>query len=649
MATATQPTPETLRAALAYAGIGWRVFPVAGIAAGVCTCQHGAACARPGKHPLIAAWQERATIDEAQIRAWWSHWPEANIGIPTGRGLLAVDVDPRSGGRDSLAQLEAQHGPLPATLTVSTGGGGEHYFFAVADGPAPTAVRIAPGIDLRGDGGYVVAPPSRHASGGAYTWRHAVQTAPAPTWLTADRPARRVPERGPGGGGASGHDDDLTVRRVRAALAKLPPSIQGQNGSGALYNAARIVAGNGLDEHTELDLLADWDAAHSIPAWGEAECARVLASVARGAREQVGLRDRERKPPVAAPPKDLRATLPTVATPAPQGIRTMRLADVKPERVRWLWFPRLPLGKITMLQGNPGEGKTTLAMDIAARLTRGDAMPGCERTDLPPSAAILINVEDGAADTLRPRASAAGADLSMIHLPQDNPERPPLRLPDDVPRIEASIVEHGARLLVIDGIMGLMSGDANSDQDVRAALGPLKGVAERTGCAVVIIRHLNKARGASAMARGSGSVGGWTGLARAVLMVGVDPSDKDVRVLAAVKSNLGPVPASLGFRLAPAGEDSVRTEWCGESEHTADDLVAEPRRGRPPAQMDATAQWLREALARGPALARELFDEGAANHSFSARTVKRAKTALGVTAQRIGHAWWWRLPDEGGQ
>jgi hypothetical protein len=156
-------------AALAYGRRGWHVFPVA------------------GKLPRLVAWPVQATTDEATVRRWWGTWPTADIGIATGGGLVVVDVDPRHGGDTSLAELERRHGQLPETPRVLTGGGGMHLFFAV-DQAIGNRTGLAPGIDLRGDGGFVVAPPSMHQSGRRYAWELGaspddVPLAPIPDWL----------------------------------------------------------------------------------------------------------------------------------------------------------------------------------------------------------------------------------------------------------------------------------------------------------------------------------------------------------------------------------------------------------------------------------------------------------------------------------
>jgi putative DNA primase/helicase len=164
---------DRLGAALKYAGRGWHVFPLYGSRGHVCTCGRPS-CSSPGKHPRLSGGFKEATTDPEQVRAWWARWPEANIGVRTGveSGIVVVDVDPDSGGEKSLRRLEDLYGVLPSTVVSITGGGGQHFVFRHPGVDVRnSAGRLGPGLDVRGDGGYVVAPPSVHASGRAYLWR----------------------------------------------------------------------------------------------------------------------------------------------------------------------------------------------------------------------------------------------------------------------------------------------------------------------------------------------------------------------------------------------------------------------------------------------------------------------------------------------
>jgi hypothetical protein len=177
-----------LKAAPSYARRGWKVFPVHSVNDGRCSCGKKE-CTSPGKHPRTRNGHKDATTDEGTVRRWWAKWPDANIGVATGKesGLIVLDVDPRNGGDESLAKLIEQHGALPETVSVSTGGGGKHYYFAYPNGTVKGGSNVlGKGLDLKADGGYVVAPPSGHASGGKYAWEAgpgSVKLAPMPRWM----------------------------------------------------------------------------------------------------------------------------------------------------------------------------------------------------------------------------------------------------------------------------------------------------------------------------------------------------------------------------------------------------------------------------------------------------------------------------------
>lgn len=177
--------PPCLDQAVALAERGWRVVPLHSPTGVGCTCGR-ADCAQPGKHPRIRGWQQRATTDATQLRNWWLGCPDGNVGIVLGResGIVVLDIDPRNGGDDTLRELEREHGPLPRTPSVKSGGGGAHYYF-IAPG-FPLASSLGEGLDLLGDGRLVVAPPSLHASGNGYEWdEHPddVELALLPDWV----------------------------------------------------------------------------------------------------------------------------------------------------------------------------------------------------------------------------------------------------------------------------------------------------------------------------------------------------------------------------------------------------------------------------------------------------------------------------------
>lgn len=273
-----------LTAAEVYVLRGWRVLPIHSAYASGCSCRAGVACRSVGKHPRTVHGAHDATLAAPRIAAWAESFPDANIGIATGRAsdLLVVDVDPRNGGRATLAELERALGCLPPTCQAITGGSGSHFFFRA---PSMHAVRgtLGDGIDIKFQGGYVVAAPSRHASGAEYAWADGrgpselkparlpaawmdrlAASAPAP----AHPPAAACPSRG------TGAASDVE-RRARSYARRLPPAVAGQQGHRAAFlAAAKIAVGFGLDAETAFRVLWDEWNPRCLPRWSERDLRR---------------------------------------------------------------------------------------------------------------------------------------------------------------------------------------------------------------------------------------------------------------------------------------------------------------------------------------------------------------------------------------
>jgi hypothetical protein len=334
------------------------------------------------------------------------------------------------------------------------------------------------------------------------------------------------------------------------------------------------------------------------------------------------------------------------------------VADVDREQVTWLWPGRIPLGKVSVLDGDPGTGKSTLTLTVAAKVTTGSPFPDGTRPEV--GDVVLLNAEDDIGDTIRPRLEAAGADLARcwvlpdVHPPPDDkgkprPPRPP-ELPADLEQLEKLVQSRSAALVVIDPLMAFLSGqvDSHRDQDVRRVLASLAYMAARTGAAVVIVRHMNKGQG-SALYRGSGSIG-IVGAARAGLLVAPDPDDENRRILAMTKSNLAKMPDALAYRLVDDERYScARVVWDGVSARTANDLVR-PRvdEDEAPALAEAV-RVLKEILADGPLAAGNVKTQ-AATAGVKDRTLDRARKVLGVTTRRRGFGqgghYEWSMPAD---
>jgi RecA-family ATPase len=333
------------------------------------------------------------------------------------------------------------------------------------------------------------------------------------------------------------------------------------------------------------------------------------------------------------------------------GVASLIRADqVGVEQVDWLWQDRIPFGAITILGGNPGLGKSLLTVWLAASLTRGELGGGG------PAGVLLSSAEDPRGQVVVPRLHAAGAVMERVHFVEINREgfdTPPL-LPDDVAEMTGHIEFERIRLLVLDPLMAHLAPGVNSwkDQEIRAALLPLKAVAEKTGAAVVVVAHLNKGNSNDPLHRLGGSIG-LPAAARSVLLLGRDPDDPEGvegerRVLAHVKTNIGPKAASVAFRIEEiqVGSGSAgKIVQTGYSPHSGEDLLREEEPGRGSKRTAAIA-FLLDRLAPGPQRVGDL-QETAASHQISVTTLRRAKTELRIVSTKndFDGGWLWSLPD----
>lgn len=302
------------------------------------------------------------------------------------------------------------------------------------------------------------------------------------------------------------------------------------------------------------------------------------------------------------------------------------MADIAPEKVEWLWDGRIPRGKLTLLDGDPGLGKSTLVCELAACLSTGRLLPG-------QSAPVLVDVllasaEDGAGDTIRPRLDAAGADVSRVHILRGG-----LEIARSLAALEDGAHARNVRLIVLDPLMAYLGTRTNShnDQEVRQALAPLADMAERLGAAVLAIRHLNKQPGAQALYRGGGSIG-IAAAARSVLLLAKDPENPSLRILASIKNNLAVTPPALRLRMESTG-DSARIGWLGECEIDADSLTALPDPDKSPSRVEVAEGFIRCALAQGSIASTELEDR-ALLAGISTASLRRARAKLSVASYR---------------
>ena len=303
----------------------------------------------------------------------------------------------------------------------------------------------------------------------------------------------------------------------------------------------------------------------------------------------------------------------------PETVKIIRMSDVELTPVEWLWKPYLPFGKLSVLQGNPGEGKTYFAMHLAAACTNGKLLPNMERME--PFNVIYQTAEDGLGDTVKPRLIEAGADLDRVLVIDDSDVQ--LTLSDE--RIEKAIVENNARLVIIDPIQAYLGADVdmNRANEVRPIFMRLGQVAQRTGCAILLIGHLNKAAGMQSLQRGLGSID-IAAAVRSVMFIGKLKHDPTMRILTHEKSSLAPPGASLAFSLG----DESGFRWVGEYDITADEMLSgiEPQRETKTQQ---AKDLICALLAGGKQVLSEDIDKAALERGIPGRTVRDAKRELG--------------------
>ena len=355
--------------------------------------------------------------------------------------------------------------------------------------------------------------------------------------------------------------------------------------------------------------------------------------------------------------EDLNGSRDLLSTPIGKTLDT-----VQPERIEWLWRARLALGKMTIFDGDPGLGKSTVTLDIAARVSTGAPFPG-EVLGRPPRGVVILSAEDGLADTISPRLIAAGADRSRIYamtgILTPLGVEGSVSIPDGLAQIKMALLEMDAALLIIDPLVShfAQSVNANNDQQVRTALSPLMTMLEQTRAAAFMVRHLNKADTKQALYRGGGSIG-IIGASRFGMMVARDPDDPESRVMATTKCNLAVEPPSLRYRLESVeGTDVAQTVWDRDAApYSAGDLLehaSDENQRYDKDEHDEIIGWLQHLLYTEPGMEptkverNEILKE-AKKRNYGERAMRRAKKTLNIKSgpEKVGAAWYWWLPEE---
>lgn len=629
-----------LAAAMNAAEAGYRVHPLHSPVFGPdgaflsCTCKQGARCPNAGKHPRVKDWPNNATTDAAQVAVWWKRWPGANIGAATGQGLLVLDVD----GADGVQALECRE--VPATRRVNTGrSDGYHLHFATPPGyeTQNNAGKLL-GIDWRGDGGNVVLPGSAHYTGRVYTWEAGfspadIGLAMAPDWLlelAAKRtpaapvqPATRIP-------GASLHPwATAALANEIQALAETGRGSRNNRLNEAAVKLGSIVAGGGLPEAMVRDALMA--ACHTNELVSDDGEHSVLATIESGLR--AGMQNPRTPPEPTRTPRTQRAQDESEAewaarleeapvqepeqTPAAIDVCTAtslldRVADVE-----WLWPEWLPLGCVAVLAGEPGIGKSSVALSLAASQVTGTPWPdGAECTTRGP---VLISDSEGAQALWAQRIRAWGVPTDdLLFAGQDGFGRILLDDERHILGVRELVRQRGVKLAIIDSLRtSLGAGVDENGSAVGSILAPWAELCRDLSLSLILVHHFGKRRqgeGTEASMdrlRGSSAI---AATARSIIALDKpDPEAATVR-LSCVKSNLGELPRPLGLSISAGG-----LAWTVEAP-------------RPPKAETATTraiEFLRVQLAHTPQRYGDL-EAAAAQAGISKNSLYEGRRALGI-------------------
>ena len=331
------------------------------------------------------------------------------------------------------------------------------------------------------------------------------------------------------------------------------------------------------------------------------------------------------------------------------------MESVKVEQIEWLLYPFIPFGKVTIIQGDPGEGKTTMVLQIIAKLTRGEPILLNKKSQketqqdseenlkqevlsqdnpMQPVNVIYQTAEDGLGDTIKPRLLAAGADCSRV-LVIDDREQPLTML--DV-RLEEAIMQTKARMVVLDPIQGFLGTDVDMHRanEIRPLMKRMAVLAEKYHCAIILIGHMNKNSNGKSSYRGLGSID-FQAAARSVLIVGRLKDEPETRVMCHVKSSLAPEGKSVAFRL----DKETGFQWIGEYDISADDLLSGDARGQ---KSRIAKEFLLDILADG-GMAQKKIEEEANKQGIKKKTLRNAKQELEIDSVKRGNQWFWILSE----
>tara|TARA_Y100000310_G_scaffold126629_1_gene125517 strand:+ start:26083 stop:27966 length:1884 start_codon:yes stop_codon:yes gene_type:complete len=398
---------------------------------------------------------------------------------------------------------------------------------------------------------------------------------------------------------------------------KLPDAIPEGKRNTVLTSIAGTLRKRGLDESTILVTLRGINSNKCSPPLPDNELQQIVQSIERY--------------PVGSPNQIAKPVL-------------TQLSEVEAEQISWLWYRRIPKGKIVFFDGDPGLGKSWAAFAIAATVSNGGLLPG-ETVRPDPSMVLLLTAEDGLGDTIRPRMESMDADLSKIvvleAVKDEKGQERHLSLVKNLGAVEEALQSGDFSLIIIDPLNAYLGGDVDTykDADIRTVLAPLSKLAEKYDVAILCIRHLTKAKGGSAIHRGQGSIA-YLAAARVGHLVARHPENENLRVIACTKINVEKPPRAIIFEI----DDNGDFFWRDEIDISADSLLESGGQGAKDSTLADAKQFLFDLLWDNPLSAKEIFKQ-AEDAGFSKRTLERAKAELDIISKRDGASWAWMLPN----
>ena len=516
-------TNDTKEAALEYAELGLAVFPV--------IPPTGNGEKSSGKKPYISNWQKEATTDKKQVLEWWTKWPTANIGIATGKksqGLVVIDLDIDNSkginGYEVLGEWQRTHGELPETWQSITGRGGYHLFY-YDTAPYKNRVGVYEGVDIRGEGGYIIAPPSIHANGHRYEWEQWREDG-----VNVARVDGRVEEfiKGP----EPLHEESQSFRE--------PEKIPSGERVSTLIRLIGSLKAKGLENDSIMAAVQAENEAKCVPPLSDQELTKEVFPALK--------RDWEAERSYTTTTEHGKVTPKVI-----HSLNMLSMDNVEEKTPEWLIAGYIPRHQITVMAGDGGAGKTTAWCDIAGSVSSGRpcflerAIPE-EFAMREPGKVLFFSSEDSPEYTLKSRLIKAGANLENISTISLKDERfAEIKFNSEL--LEQLIAYHKPDLVIFDPIQSFIPPDIQMGQRnaMRACLNPLIGLGEKYGTTFLVIVHANKQSGVYGRKRIADSADIWD-IARSVMMIG-NTAEQGIRYISHEKSNYGMTSDSVLFSI----------------------------------------------------------------------------------------------------